>query len=114
MNDAPFSFTSHEVARDGVTVMKLVGPLTIGNIFELQKELRVVQPEALVFDLVDVPYMDSAGIGVLINYFVSAEKNARRMALAGANERVDALLVLTKVKGLLRSFETVDEAVDEV
>ena len=68
----------------------------------------------MVFDLSGVPYMDSAGIGVLINYYVAAEKNARRMALAGVNERVDALLELTKVKGLLRSFATVDEAVEKV
>jgi hypothetical protein len=47
----------------------------------------------------------------LINYYVSAEKNDRRMALVAANERVEALLVLTKVQGLLRNFPTVEEAV---
>ena len=54
--------------------------------------------------------MDSAGIGVLINYYVSAEKNGRRMALASANDRIVALLDLTKVRNLLRSFPSVAEA----
>jgi len=68
----------------------------------------------MVFDLSGVPYMDSAGIGILINYYVSAEKNGRRMALAGANERVEALLELTKVRNLLRTFGTAEEAVEHV
>ena len=94
--------------------MKLTGPLTLQNIFEFQNELATNKPPMMIFDLSDVPYMDSAGIGVLINYYVSAERNGRKMALAGVNERVDALLVLTKVQKLLRSFSTVDEAVAAV
>ena len=88
--------------------------MTLRNMFSLQSELATNRPPMMVFDLSGVSYMDSAGIGVLINYYVAAEKNARRMALAGVNERVDALLELTKVKGLLRSFATVDEAVEKV
>jgi anti-anti-sigma factor len=94
--------------------MKLTGPLTLQNIFEFQNELATNKPPMMIFDLNDVPYMDSAGIGVLINYYVSAERNGRKMALAGVNERVDALLVLTKVQKLLRSFKTVDEALAAV
>jgi len=91
--------------------MKLVGPLVLPNIFSLQNELKTNKPPVMIFDLSDVPYMDSAGIGVLINYYVSAEKNDRRMALVGVNERVDALLVLTKTQSLLRKFPTVEEAI---
>ncbi len=90
--------------------MKLAGPLTLPNIFAFQKELSTNRPQLMIFDITEVPYMDSAGIGVLINYFVSAEKGRRKMALVGVNERVDALLELTKVRALLRSFPTVDEA----
>ena len=94
--------------------MTLTGPLTLRNMFEFQNELATNKPPMMVFDLSGVPYMDSAGIGVLINYYVAAEKHSRRMALAGANERVHALLELTKVRGLLRSFDTIEEAVEHV
>jgi anti-anti-sigma factor len=114
MNDAPLTYSCSELERPGVVVMKLTGPLTLQNMFEFQSELVNNKPSMMVFDLGGVPYMDSAGIGVLINYYVSAEKNGRRMALAGVNERIYALLVLTKVQGLLRSFNTVDEAVAAV
>jgi anti-sigma B factor antagonist len=114
MNDAPLTYSSSEIERPGVVVMKLDGPLTLRNMFEIQKELANNKPPMMVFDMSGVPYMDSAGIGVLINYYVAAEKNSRRMALAGANERVVALLVLTKVQALLRSYATVEEAVEHV
>ncbi len=111
MNDAPLTYSCSEMERPGLVVMKLTGPLTLRNMFEFQNELAHNKPPAMIFDLGGVPYMDSAGIGVLINYYVSAEKNGRKMALAGVNERIDALLVLTKVQKLLRSFGTVEEAV---
>ena len=114
MNDATLTYNCSVCNRPDVVVMKLEGPLTLRNMFSLQSELATNRPPMMVFDLSGVSYMDSAGIGVLINYYVAAEKNARRMALAGVNERVDALLELTKVKGLLRSFATVDEAVEKV
>jgi anti-anti-sigma factor len=114
MNDAPLTYNSNEIARPGVVVMKLTGPLTLRNMFEFQNELATNKPPMMVFDLSGVPYMDSAGIGILINYYVSAEKNGRRMALAGANERVEALLELTKVRNLLRTFGTAEEAVEHV
>lgn len=110
MNDAPLIYSRATGGREGLGVIKLTGPLTLKNIFEFQKDLAANPPQLTVFDLSGVPYMDSAGIGVLINYYVSAEKNGRRVALAGANDRIDALLELTKVRNLLRSFPTVDEA----
>jgi anti-anti-sigma factor len=110
MSDQGLTYSSNEGGREGFVVMKLVGPLVLQNIFSLQGELRTNKPPVMIFDLSEVPYMDSAGIGVLINYYVAAEKNDRRMALVGANERLEALLVLTKVQGMLRNFPTLEEA----
>jgi anti-anti-sigma factor len=114
MNDAPLTYSRATGGREGLVVIKLTGPLTVKNIFEFQKDLAVNPPQLTIFDLSDVPYMDSAGIGVLINYYVSAEKNGRRVALAGANDRIDALLELTKVRALLRIFPTVTDAEAQV
>ncbi len=96
--------------REGVVIMTLDGPLTLRNIFELQKEIAIDPPRVLIFDLSKVEYMDSAGIGVLINYYVSAQNHGRRMTLVGANQRLDALLEMTKVKELLKNYPTVEAA----
>ena len=41
--------------------------------------------------------MDSAGLGLLMNYYVSAEGHGRKLLLAGANERIVSLMQMTKV-----------------
>lgn len=110
MRDEPLRWTARPGSRDGVTVLELDGPLTLVNIFEFQRVLVEITPALTVVDLARVPYMDSAGLGVLINFYVSAEKNGRRTALAGANDRVEALLDMTRVRELLRSVNTVDDA----
>ena len=96
--------------RDGVEIFTLEGPLTLRNIFALQKDITVDPPWVLIFDLSKVEYMDSAGIGVLINYYVAAQKHGRKMTLVGANQRLDALLEMTRVKELLKNYPTVEEA----
>ena len=96
--------------HEGTLIIKLVGPLTLGNMFDFQAELRTLQPAIAIFDLSESEYMDSAGLGVLINFYVSAEKNGRKMALAGVNSRIEALLDLTHVKALLKVYPTVADA----
>ena len=110
MRDEPLQWTSRPGASDGVTVLELSGPLTLGNIFEFQKTLAEVKGPVTIVDMASVPYMDSAGLGVLMNFYVAAEKNGRRTALANANARVEALLESTRVKELLRSSASVEAA----
>jgi Anti-anti-sigma regulatory factor (antagonist of anti-sigma factor) len=76
MQDAPLTYTRAAGDRQGLVVIKLTGPLTLRNIFQFQQDLAVSPPELTVFDLSEVPYMDSAGIGVLVSYYV----RPRRMA----------------------------------
>jgi anti-sigma B factor antagonist len=108
--DGPMSYSRCNGTREGVVIMTLDGPLTLRNIFAFQKDLAVDPPQVLIFDLSKVEYMDSAGIGVLINYYVAAQKHGRRMTLVGANKRLDALLEMTKVKELLKNYPTVEAA----
>ncbi len=67
-------------------------------------------PKVLIVDLSDSPYMDSAGLGLLMNYYVSAQNHGRKILLARVNERIEALLELTKVDGILKSYPTVEAA----
>jgi anti-sigma B factor antagonist len=64
----------------------------------------------LIFDIAQVPYMDSAGLGLLVNFYVAAQKNGRKMAVVGATQRIMALFEMTKVDSLLQLYPTVDEA----
>lgn len=88
----------------------LDGPLTLSTMFPLQDELRSLKPLVMILDLSGVPYMDSAGLGLIMNCYVSAGNDGRKLLLAGVNERVAALLEMTKVHKILTSFPTVEEA----
>ena len=91
-------------------ILQLVGPLTLSTIFGFQNELRAATPGVLILDLSETPYIDSAGLGLIMNYYVSAMDHGRKLLLAGVNERVKALLEMTKVQSVLTSFPSVAEA----
>jgi anti-anti-sigma factor len=110
MRDKELVYTINEGTREGTVIVRLDGPLTLGNMFKIQDELRAIHPPVTIFDLSNCDYMDSAGLGVLVNFYVSAEKNGRKIGLAGVNERIQALLEMTRVTALLGVFSTVDEA----
>jgi anti-anti-sigma factor len=110
MRDEPLTYRFIDGRSEGTKILKLDGPLTLSTMFALQDELRALKPQRMIVDLSDTPYMDSAGLGLIMNSYVSAESHGGSVVLAGTNERVASLIVMTKVDMVLKSFATVDEA----
>jgi anti-sigma B factor antagonist len=110
MSAEPLTLESVAGQAPGCRILRLTGPLTLNNLFEFQNTLRADPPPALILDLTAVPYMDSAGMGAIINYFVSSQRHGRKLVVAGVNGRVLELFRMTKVEGLLTMKETVAEA----
>jgi anti-sigma B factor antagonist len=110
MPNEPMTFTQRPGSRDGIEILSLSGPFTLGNMFQLQRALQELKPSYLIFDIAQVPYMDSAGLGLLVNFYVAAQKGGRRMAVVGASQRIMALLEMTKVDSLLKLYPTVEAA----
>jgi anti-anti-sigma factor len=110
MLDKELSYTTSDGAKEGTVVLTLDGPFTLGNMFQLQDDLRMMKPACLIMDLTSVPYMDSAGLGVIMNYFVSAQGAGRKFFLVGVNDRLRALLEMTKVDSVLRMCDSVEAA----
>ena len=110
MRDEPLTHSFTAGRRDGTTILKLSGPLTISTMFGFQDQFRSAKPQVMILDLSETPYMDSAGLGLIMNYYVSAADHGRKLLLAGVNERVKALLEMTKVQGVLSSFPSVEAA----
>lgn len=110
MPEQDFSYSITNGAKDDTVILRLTGPFTLGNMFQLQSELRTLKPAILIMDIAGVPYMDSAGLGVIMNYYVSAQNHGRKFYLCGVNERVRALLELTKVDSVLHLSESVEAA----
>lgn len=103
MSDAPLAIAQSSPNASTI-VLKLDGPLVIAHLFQFQKTLREQTSPLTVLDLSGVPYMDSSGLGAILNGYVSAQKNGRKLVLAGVSDRVRALLQLTKVDTVLQSY----------
>jgi anti-anti-sigma factor len=110
MRDAPLQLETLPGSAPETIVVRLNGPLTLTNIFGLQDQLRTLQVKHTVLDFENVPYMDSAGLGAVVNFYVSAQNHGRTLALAGVNGRVLALFEQTKVNQVLAFYASVADA----
>jgi anti-sigma B factor antagonist len=70
----------------------------MANMFEFQSKVRAAQAPTLILDLSEVPYMDSAGVGVLVGAYVSRDKDGRKLLLVGVVQRVRQTLQVTQVE----------------
>jgi anti-sigma B factor antagonist len=110
MSAEPLTLESVPGQAGGSRILRLTGPLTISGLFEFQNTLRNDPPPSLILDLTAVPYMDSAGMGAIINYFVSCQRHGRKMVVVGVNGRVFELFKMTRVDCMLTIVDTVAAA----
>jgi anti-anti-sigma factor len=94
----------------GSVVLRLHGPLLLGNFFPLQTMVRADTSNLLILDVADMPYIDSAGIGCLVGAQISRQGSGRKMVLVGANDRLLTSLKVTKVEQIFSFAPTVEQA----
>jgi anti-sigma B factor antagonist len=93
-------------------VLTLSGPLTASNAPVFQNAMRREESaNTLILDLSEVPYVDSAGLGLLVTAHVSRQKSGRQMVLSGINQRVQKLFDITRVASLFLIFSSPEEAI---
>jgi len=110
MQEKPLQIELVDDAGGSSVVLRLHGPLLLGNFFSFQSMVRSDKSNLLILDVADVPYIDSAGIGCLVGAHVSREHAGRKLVLAGASERLINMLKATKVDQLFSFAPSVEEA----
>ncbi len=88
----------------GTTVIAVNGKIVVENIGAVRQAFQEVTSNTLVWDLSGVTYVDSTGIGALMNAYTSCTNRGRKMAIAGAQERVQRLMKLTMVDKVLKLY----------
>lgn len=106
----PLTFQISRGSIDETRVVRLAGPLVLQNIFELQKELAKESASVTIFDLTAVPYMDSAGMGVIMNHYVSAMRRGHKVVVAGASPRVFEIFKITRCDTVIPMATSVEDA----
>ncbi len=111
LTDAPLTIDLRQGSGPDTLIFVLNGPLTLRNMFELQSQLRNVAPARLtIFDLAGVPYMDSAGMGLVMNHYVHCQTRGSKLVVVAANSRVMDLFRVTKVETVLALAASIEEA----
>ena len=101
--------------REGITVLDLKGRITVGPeasaLREKVAELDQAGDRNLVFNMAEVDYIDSTGLGALVMCVTSLRKKQGNVKLVSLNRRHIELLVMTK---LATVFETYPEEQDAI
>ena len=96
--------------KEGVQILKVIGPLTIYNFFEFQDLTRKDTSPILIIDLGEVPFMDSAALGSLLGVHVSCEKHKRKYAVVNLPDRLKTMFAMAGVKDYLITYPTSADA----
>lgn len=99
-----------------VAILDLSGKVLIGeSSIKFRTSLRQLMHEGeknILLDLADISHIDSCGLGELVAGFVSAEKNGGEMKLLHLTERINELMMITKLLTVFEVFENEEIAVN--
>jgi anti-anti-sigma factor len=74
------------------------------------KELRTVEAEKLVLDMGALGFIDSSGVGALVQLFVHCRGKSQKFALAAMTPQAVAVMQVAGLTNLVPQFRTVEEA----
>ena len=111
MWDENLTITTAQDTAEGERVLALNGPLTIATLFGFRDAVRAEKTaKTIILDFSHVPYVDSAGVGAIVNAHVTCVNTGRRLLLAGVQDRIRTLFQVTRVDEVLKVFPTVEAA----
>ena len=64
----------------------------------------------LIFNLQKVTFMDSSGIGMMIGRYKHTKSLGGRIAVLCSNEKIKEIIELSGLSSILKSFETLEDA----
>jgi anti-sigma B factor antagonist len=101
---------TQQPADNGSLVARLTGKLSLETVNSFLQEMRPIAAEKLVLDMSGISYLDSAGVGALVQLFVHRRGQTKKMAVAALTAQGAAVLQVAGLTKLLPVFATVEEA----
>ncbi len=99
----------------GAVVIELKGNVMGGDdtkdFNDLLHKLLDEEKKNIVVDLSDVKFMNSSGLGMLIGGLTTMKKAEGQLKLARTTEKIESLLVITKLIQIFDSYDSVEEAI---
>ena len=91
-------------------VVRLSGKLSLETVHNFIQTLRPDPAARLILDLSGVSFLDSAGVGALVQIFVHRRNQGQSFALTGLTKQSTAVLQVAGLSKLLPVHASVEEA----
>ena len=101
--------------EDGIKIVNIFGDLVAGKLYDIKikvNELTQSNNPKIIFDFSDVNFIDSSGIGFLINTLKALSKENSVLKLVNLNATAENVLKQMKIYTLFDVYETVEEAIE--
>jgi anti-sigma B factor antagonist len=106
----------HRKEREGVTILDMKGRITVGPEATALREAVAAavadNVRQLVFNLAQVDFIDSTGLGAVVMCSTTMRKAAGAVKLLNLNRRNIELLVMTKLATVFEIFSDETDAVN--
>jgi len=102
---------------DDITTMVIDGMLTIGSEQEFNQifsDLVKDGSRKIILDMTKVKYIDSLGIGQIAGGYTALNEVGGNLVLARTNEKIKELLRLTGLQNHIKTYATVEDALDSL
>jgi ABC-type transporter Mla MlaB component len=118
-----FAIERIEDLAPGVLIYQFSGPFAANDMYRLLKPAVALHifdfkplpgrqaPDLHVFDLTEVPTIDSSALGLIVSHFISCRGKGIRVTAVGVSANVLQLLKFTKLDALIPMAATVEEAI---
>jgi anti-sigma B factor antagonist len=107
-----FDFKSSK--KNGINIYLLFGELIDRNqatqmLSEIDAAINIGENKILL-NLVDLKYINSSGLNILINILTKARKSGGDVAICNVNKKINELLVITKLNSVFNVSDSEEKA----
>jgi anti-sigma B factor antagonist len=107
---ANLDFEKQPESTEGQLVLRLNGKLSLETVPNFVGQLRPEPSAVLILDMSGVSFLDSAGVGALVQLFVHRKSSGKRFALAALTPQGVAVMQVSGLVKLLPIYSTVADA----
>ena len=113
MNEEQHNLDVRREREPDVTIVHLAGEIDLRTSPQLRGEFLELldeKPARIILDLTGVSYVDSSGVGTIVELKRRAMRNKNTVVLVGLQPRVRSLFEITKLDKFFTITDSIDEA----
>lgn len=107
---ATLEFEKQAASTEQQLVLQLKGKLSLGTVHNFVSTLRPEPAAVLILEMSGLTFLDSAGVGALVQLFVHRKSAGKKFALAGLTQQGTAVMQVSGLIKLLPIYATAAEA----